>query len=69
MFGMLLRHMRGLPEGAPQQTMLLQEATRQAASLPTSFAIPALLSALQVGLAGFGTSHCYNARTQKGFAC
>lgn len=48
MFSLLLRHMRGLPQGAPQQALLLQEASRQAASLPTSFAIPALISALQV---------------------
>ena len=48
-FSVLLRHMRGMPEGAPQQTLLLQEASRQAAGLPAPFAIPALLSALQVG--------------------
>lgn len=51
-FSILLHHMRGLPEGAPQQTVLLQEASRQASSLPTSFAIPALISALQVCLLG-----------------
>ena len=44
----LLRHIRSLPQGAPQQTMLLREAARQAQALPSSFAIPALVSALQV---------------------
>ncbi len=55
-FSILLHHMRGLPEGAPQQTVMLQEASRQASSLPTSFAIPALISALQVCPLGLGTS-------------
>ena len=44
----LLRHIRSLPQGAPQQTMLLCEAARQAQALPSPFAIPALISTLQV---------------------
>ena len=44
----LLHHIRSLPQGAPQQTMLLREAARQAQALPSPFAIPALISALQV---------------------
>ena len=44
----LLRHIRYLPQGAPQQTMLLREAARQAQALPSPFAIPALISMLQV---------------------
>ena len=47
-FSLLLRHMRGLSQGTPQQALLLWEASRQAASLPAPFAIPALTSALQV---------------------
>lgn len=48
MFSALLRHIRKQKEGSPQQAMLLQEAGRQASGLPTSFAVPALISALQV---------------------
>lgn len=44
----LLHHIRSLPQGAPQQTMLLREAARQAQALPPPFAIPAIISALQV---------------------
>ncbi len=44
----LLRRIGSLPEGTPQQIMLLSEAARQAQALPSSFAIPALISALQV---------------------
>lgn len=54
MLGILLHHARGVREGMPQQTVLLQEASRQAAGLPQSFAIPALVSALQVGHRGSG---------------
>ena len=48
-FSALLKHIRKQKEGSPQQTMLLQEAARQASGLPASFAVPALISALQVG--------------------
>ena len=47
-FSALLKHIRKQKEGSPQQTMLLQEAARQASGLPASFAVPALISALQV---------------------
>ena len=48
MFSTLLKHIRKQKEGSPQQAMLLQEAARQALTLPASFAVPALISALQV---------------------
>lgn len=56
----LLRHLRGLPEGAPQQTMLLHEAARQASGLPSTFAIPALISALQVRQCGVSLGSLYS---------
>ena len=68
-FSILLRHMRASPEGAPQQTLLLQEASRQAASLPAPFAIPALLSALQVCLSAFWSCGLGTGRTSRCWSC